>query len=356
MAEAAGRSPGKARGLFEGKQRGHRRARHDSIAIRGDLPAVRIEAENEWAWCGDRRLTDAEGVRGPALPRRAPGTAGHEGRAARRGLARHDRERSRAHELHPRPAEGARRLVARAALHRDGPSARLPLHRSVAGPGAAAARGRRPRGRRGSPRRAGRRRWSAATPSSRGCTRCFATRAGRAAAARLRDRRAGDRQDDARRGVSRARSARASALRVGRGQCVEQYGAGEAYLPVLEALGRLGREPGGDAARRGPQAARADLARAAAGAARPTTSSRRCSGARRARRASACCASWSRRSTRSPRDAPLVLVLEDLHWSDSATVDLLAMLARRRDAARLLVVGTYRPADVAAGDASAEGR
>ena len=36
------------------------------------------------------------------------------------------------------------------------------------------------------------------------------------------------------------------ALRIGRGQCVEQYGAGEAYLPVLEALGRLGRGPGGE--------------------------------------------------------------------------------------------------------------
>src|SRR5262245_58311810 len=32
-------------------------------------------------------------------------------------------------------------------------------------------------------------------------------------------------------------------LRVARGQCVEQYGTGEAYLPVLEALARLGREP-----------------------------------------------------------------------------------------------------------------
>ena len=46
-------------------------------------------------------------------------------------------------------------------------------------------------------------------------------------------------------------------------------------------------------------------------------------------------------------DAPLVLLLEDLHWSDSATIDLLAMLARRREASRLLVLGTYRPADVA---------
>src|SRR5687767_73945 len=28
-------------------------------------------------------------------------------------------------------------------------------------------------------------------------------------------------------------------LWLGRGQCLEQYGAGEAYMPVLEALGRL---------------------------------------------------------------------------------------------------------------------
>ena len=33
---------------------------------------------------------------------------------------------------------------------------------------------------------------------------------------------------------------------VGRGQCVEQYGRGEPYMPVLEALSRLGREPGGE--------------------------------------------------------------------------------------------------------------
>jgi tetratricopeptide (TPR) repeat protein len=43
---------------------------------------------------------------------------------------------------------------------------------------------------------------------------------------------------------------------------------------------------------------------------------------------------------------PLVLVLEDLHWSDASTVALLALLARRREAARVLVLGTYRPVDV----------
>jgi hypothetical protein len=43
---------------------------------------------------------------------------------------------------------------------------------------------------------------------------------------------------------------------------------------------------------------------------------------------------------------PLVLVLEDLHWSDASTVELLALLAWRREAARLLVLGTYRPVEV----------
>jgi tetratricopeptide (TPR) repeat protein len=43
---------------------------------------------------------------------------------------------------------------------------------------------------------------------------------------------------------------------------------------------------------------------------------------------------------------PLVWVLEDLHWSDSSTVEALALIARRRAAARLLLIGTYRPAEL----------
>jgi hypothetical protein len=42
-----------------------------------------------------------------------------------------------------------------------------------------------------------------------------------------------------------ARARRADDVWIARGQAIEQYGAGEAYLPLLEALGRLGREPGG---------------------------------------------------------------------------------------------------------------
>src|SRR5262249_60592408 len=45
-------------------------------------------------------------------------------------------------------------------------------------------------------------------------------------------------------------------------------------------------------------------------------------------------------------DTPLVLVLEHLQWSDRSRVDLLAYLAQRREPARLLVLGTYRPVDV----------
>src|SRR5262249_38387872 len=38
--------------------------------------------------------------------------------------------------------------------------------------------------------------------------------------------------------------------------------------------------------------------------------------------------------------------LEDLHWSDYATLDLVAWLARRQEPARLLLLGTYRPVEV----------
>ena len=45
-------------------------------------------------------------------------------------------------------------------------------------------------------------------------------------------------------------------------------------------------------------------------------------------------------------ERPLVLWLEDLHWSDASTLDWLAFVARRRESARLLIIGTYRPVDV----------
>ena len=47
------------------------------------------------------------------------------------------------------------------------------------------------------------------------------------------------------------------------------------------------------------------------------------------------------------RVRPLVLLLEDLHWADASTVDVLNYLAGRFDGMRLLVLVTYRPSDMA---------
>lgn len=44
---------------------------------------------------------------------------------------------------------------------------------------------------------------------------------------------------------------------------------------------------------------------------------------------------------------PWTIILEDLHWSDFATVDVLSRLARRDRRAAILVLATYRPMEVA---------
>jgi DNA-binding CsgD family transcriptional regulator len=42
------------------------------------------------------------------------------------------------------------------------------------------------------------------------------------------------------------------------------------------------------------------------------------------------------------RGVPTVLVIEDLHWADEATLDVVRLLARKADTAPALVLGTYR--------------
>jgi len=49
------------------------------------------------------------------------------------------------------------------------------------------------------------------------------------------------------------------------------------------------------------------------------------------------------------RPRPVALILEDLHWADAATLDLLAFLARRlRGSGFILCIGTYREEEVSA--------
>ena len=45
--------------------------------------------------------------------------------------------------------------------------------------------------------------------------------------------------------------------------------------------------------------------------------------------------------------SPLLLVLENLQWADPFTLDLISAVARSRMPAKLMLLGTYRQADVA---------
>ena len=45
-------------------------------------------------------------------------------------------------------------------------------------------------------------------------------------------------------------------------------------------------------------------------------------------------------------DSPVVLLLEDLHWADPSSIDLLRYLSQRISRQRVLVVGTFRPEDI----------
>lgn len=112
--------------------------------------------------------------------------------------------------------------------------------------------------------------------------------------------------------------------RVGLAQCLQGFAARQDYYPVLEALGQICATAD----------EREQVARAAPG--------------------------WMRVSatgdtigagTRSPGDLcaaletlaqerPLVLVFEDVQWADDATLELISALARRRGAARLLVLAS----------------
>jgi predicted ATPase len=47
--------------------------------------------------------------------------------------------------------------------------------------------------------------------------------------------------------------------------------------------------------------------------------------------------------------APVVLVLEDLHWADRSTLDLVAFLAHNLSEQRVLLLGTYRGDELSAG-------
>lgn len=123
------------------------------------------------------------------------------------------------------------------------------------------------------------------------------------------------------------------------GHCSEQFGAVEPYLPLLGALGQACRAQGGDLlvrslARHAPGWL-AQLPGVAATVQDPGPVGTDASPERLLRELADAVEILA-------QDRPLVWCLEDLHWSDRATLDWLAYVARRPRAARLLVVATLR--------------
>jgi predicted ATPase len=114
---------------------------------------------------------------------------------------------------------------------------------------------------------------------------------------------------------------------------LEQYGTGEAYLPVLDAIGRLCRE----------DRQVTDLLRAHAplwllqmpwllSSTERELLSREMSGATRERMLREMGEALDLLAAK----VPLVLILEDLHWSDYSTLDLISYLATQRRPTHLM--------------------
>lgn len=129
--------------------------------------------------------------------------------------------------------------------------------------------------------------------------------------------------------------------RIARGQCIEQYGACESYLPWFDVLNQLCRDYGRN---------------------RILSRLRRCApmwlaqlpwlmdAPERARLQSETAGVTPERMMRELAellealcvDGPLILLIEDVHWSDASSIALLRYLARCRSPQRLLILATYR--------------
>jgi tetratricopeptide (TPR) repeat protein len=134
---------------------------------------------------------------------------------------------------------------------------------------------------------------------------------------------------------------------VARGRCSERLSGSEAYLPILETLDSLltGDDRHSGAQQRMMEVAPTWYAQVAPAGHGPSTGVgaqlelKTASQERMKREMRAFLADLS-------RTKPLVLFLDDLHWSDVSTVDLLGYLCRQFGSMRILVIVTYRPTDL----------
>ncbi|HEY2844337.1 MAG TPA: AAA family ATPase, partial [Bryobacteraceae bacterium] len=130
-----------------------------------------------------------------------------------------------------------------------------------------------------------------------------------------------------------------------RGQCVEGFAGKEAYYPLLEALGQLLRGPSSEAVFevllthapawliQFPFAVKPERREALV---------REIIGVTRERMVREICEALEKLAAHQT----VVLILEDLHWVDDSTLDVISALSRRRGTAKLLLLASYRPEDV----------
>ncbi len=127
-------------------------------------------------------------------------------------------------------------------------------------------------------------------------------------------------------------------------RCVKHFGESEALLPLIEAMERCCRAADGakliELLRKHAPVWLAQLPSVLKPEEREALQ-REIFGASRERMVREGCELLEALSM----DNPLILVLEDLHWSDHATLDFLSLLAQRNEPAPLLVIASYRPID-----------
>jgi serine/threonine protein kinase/predicted ATPase len=132
--------------------------------------------------------------------------------------------------------------------------------------------------------------------------------------------------------------------RIAGGRCSERLAGAEAYLPWLEALDSLVHGPGSESVARAMKLLAPSWHRQIAPLEPAETTWVQPGSQERMKRE---LVSFLQEVTRL---RPLVLFLDDVHWADASTIDLLGYLAGKFATMRLLIVTAHRPSDLALGD------